>query len=817
MGKVTTADLPPWRCPTPLPPPGRGSGPRPVRGRVLQGRTGSGHALRGLLLCVLAAALLALTACGGGDGGSPPPPGRGQPPPQPPPRPEPPGDGGFTPDRERVVGFPALSQGGSPEEEREARAEADRVSAMHNRGGTGRGQIVGTIEAGAHRDHPDLAGQFAHLCAMGRCDDGRPELERGDHSPLYDTDNHGTVVNGIVAAKRNGTGVYGVAYEARIASFGNTHTVVYPWGNRCPPGVGCPPGVADREDQWGPIFDEQIARGVDWMTSLGVRAVNNSWSRTWPYAVERGITADSVRAIMPETLPAFQRYVAAGGVAVWAAGNGQSFNPAEEAVLPRYFPELEKGWLAVVGVDGDGRISPVSWRCGAAAEWCVAAPMVLLTTERGGLWSVAGGTSIAAPYVTASLAALKSMFPNLSYHDVRARVLATADKSGRYAATVTYGQGRLDLDAASRPVGGTRFALGARDTGRVMSTAGARAVLPGGAIERYLSGRTILVLDGYQRAPFEVSLDAFAAPRRSYLSLDDLAPSPRRHGREERDGHVAVFAAGGGTFAHGVSRGRSFVGTGRGAGVVRGLARLAGAPPAAGDYRMSADAAGIVLGFAGETGRWQAVAASGGAAAGDPGFGVSGWNPETVLAASFAPGGGGRAQAFGVSFAADLDRPMGWGGSGALALEGDSLEFAWRGNMAAAETVRLDLTNRLTHLAVRNGPLLRFDDALLASADLELSFRLHPSVTVGARLGMERPVAGGGGRIRAAASVDERGRISRRDVVIDGRDLLSFYRAALGASFADGPNASYGLGVAVVRDGFGRTEALAGVRMDLGF
>ena len=646
----------PRRCSTPLPVSGRGPG----------SRAGSGHAVRGLLLCGLAAALLALTACGGG--GDAPPPGGNPPVGQPPPRPEP---------RERVVGFPALSQGGSPEEEREARAEAARVSAMHNRGGTGRGQIVGTIESGAHRDHPDLAGQFAHLCAMGRCDDGRPELERGDHSPLYDTDGHGTVVNGIVAAKRNGIGVYGIAYEARIASFGNTHTVVYPWGNQCPPGVGCPPGVAGREDQWGPIFDQQIARGFDWMTSLGVRAVNNSWSRTWPYAVERGVTAGSIRAIMPETLPAFQRYVAAGGVAVWAAGNGRSSHPAEEAVLPRYFPELEKGWLTVVGVDGDGYISPGSWRCGVAAAWCVAAPMVIVTTERGGRWGFAGGTSIAAPYVTASLAALKSMFPNLSYHEVRARILATADKSGRYAAATTYGQGRLDLDAASRPVGGTRFALGARDTGPVASTAGARAVLPGGAIERYLSGRTILVLDGFQRAPFEVSLDAFAAPRRSYLSLDDLAPAPRRHGREERDGHVAVFAAGGGTFAHGVSRGRSFVGTGRGAGVVGGLAGLSGGALAAGDYRMSADAAGIVLGFAGETGRWQAMAASGGAAAGDPGFGVSGWNPETVLAASFAPGAGGEGrQAFGVSFAADLDRPMGWGGSGALALEGDSLGFA---------------------------------------------------------------------------------------------------------------------------------------------
>ena len=779
-----------------------GGASRPVRSRML-------------LVCGLAASLLALAACGGRGG-----PGGDRPGGQPPPPPEPPGEEGFVPDREIVVGFPALLIGGSRDEEREARAEAGRVSAMHARGGTGRGEIVGTMESGAHPDHPDLTGQFAHVCAMDRCDDGRPGLERSDHSPLNDTDGHGTVVNGVVAAKRNGIGVYGVAHEARIASYGNTHTTVYPWGNRCPSDVVCPPGVDEREHQWGPEFDRQTARGIDWMRSLGVGAVNNSWTRTWPWARERGVTAATIRGIMPETLPAFERYVPAGGVAVWAAGNGRSFHPAEEAVLPLYFPELEKGWLTVVGVDGDGRISRASWRCGIAAEWCLAAPMVLVTTDRNGRWNVAGGTSIAAPYVTASLAALKSMFPNLSYHDVRARILATADRSGRYADAGTYGRGRLDLDAASRPVGGTNFALGGLATGPVVSTSGARAVLPGVAIGQYLSGRTIVVLDGWQRAPFEVPLDIFAAPRGAYLSMDDLSFAPRFHRREQPDGRVTLTANAGGTWAHALSEGRAFLATGRGAGVVSSLARLAGTPLVAGDYRMSGEAAGIAAGFAGESGRWQAVAASGGAGPDNPGFGISSWNPETVLAASFVPhagAGAADAGAFGVSFASELKRPMGWGGSGALALEGDSFALDWWRSIMDRGTVRLDLTSRLTHLAVRDRPLLRFDDALLASADLKVSFEPRPSVTVEASIGVERPVAAAEGRIRAAAGVDQSGRIARRDIAIDGRDLLSFDRTRLSVSFAGESNDSYGLAIAAVRDGFGSREVLAGVRMDVLF
>ena len=71
-----------------------------------------------------------------------------------------------------------------------------------------------------------------------------------------------------------------------------------------------------------------------------------------------GVDVHRAREIMPRSLAAFERYVSAGGVAVWAAGNGRAFHPVEEAALPLNFPDLEKGWLAVVGVNPDGRISP---------------------------------------------------------------------------------------------------------------------------------------------------------------------------------------------------------------------------------------------------------------------------------------------------------------------------------------------------------------------------------------------------------------------------------------------------------------------------
>ena len=396
--------------------------------------------------------LLALSGCEDPAPGGGPPPGDGGPGPRPPV--QPPGDGGFTPARERVVGFPALFRDSHPEQMREAEAEARRVTAMHERGGTGRGQVVGTVESGANSDHPDLQGQFAHTCAMGRCDDGRPN--RDDHSPLNDTDDHGTLVNGIVVAKKNGLGMYGVAYEARIASYGNTARTFPPWGNDCDAYDNCAPDVRDKRHQWSALFDQEIARGIDWMRGLGVRVTNFSWSRTYEWSREKeelyGITAGSVRSIIPKTLPAFRAYVDADGVAVWAAGNGDSLHPTVEGMVPRYYPELEKGWLAVVGLGEDGRIGFFSHYCGDARTWCIAAPGEVVTTHRDGSWKFAGGTSMAAPYVAGALAALKSMAPHLSYHELRRHILATADRSPPYDDAAVYGRGRLDLDAASRSI-----------------------------------------------------------------------------------------------------------------------------------------------------------------------------------------------------------------------------------------------------------------------------------------------------------------------------------------------------------------------------
>ena len=160
---------------------------------------------------------------------------------------------------------------------------------------------------------------------------------------------------------------------------------------------------------------------------------------------------------------------------------------------------------------------------------------------------------------------------------------------------------------------------------------------------------------------------------------------------------------------------------------------------------------------------------------------------------------------------------MGWHGTGALELKGDSVELGWRRNIATHRSVRVDLTNRVTRLALQGGPLLQFDDALLGSTGIAISFLPNSSVTVETQLGVERPIAPFTGSIRSASSVDESGRIAYQNVAIDGRKLLSFNKAVVRVGIKGGSNSYYSVGVAAVRDGFGSTASLAGFQMESKF
>ncbi|HEX4927454.1 MAG TPA: S8 family peptidase, partial [Burkholderiales bacterium] len=315
---------------------------------------------------------------------------------------------------------------------------------------------------------------------------------------------HGSHVAGLIAAPRNGAGMQGLAYNATLVDF----------------------KVADSR---GVIMasDAQLADMMRRAGDAGAMIINNSWNVPTPIT---SYTAQDLQGLVPQLIEASRSYVGKGGVVVFAAGNGAGAQPAMQPGLPYGVSGLEPGWLAVVAIDGSGKLASYSNRCGVAAAWCLAAPggspdSGLYSMYNNGGYASMYGTSMAAPHVAAAIAALKSMFVNLSYLQIRERLLYTANRGGAYADASTYGQGLIDLAAASSPVGGIAVPTGASASGATAPVAGSAIVFQAGTVQALRLQPWVLVVDNYQRAPFWLPADSFfheSAPRlveRQWASL----------------------------------------------------------------------------------------------------------------------------------------------------------------------------------------------------------------------------------------------------------------------------------------------------------
>ena len=304
-----------------------------------------------------------------------------------------------------------------------------------------------------------------------------------------DGNGHGTHVAGLIAAPMNLSGMHGIAYNASILNLRVANSI----GNIT-------------------ATDAQIGASATRAYNAGAYIINNSWGSS---AAITSVTAEYLNANIPSSISGYQSYVANGGVAVWAAGNNYALQPSYQAGLPYLISGLQAGWLAVVAVDSSGTETAYTNRCGVAAAWCLAAPgggdnqaaNGLYSMYNNGSYTKMSGTSMAAPLVSGAIAGLKSMFPNLSYQDIAARLLITANKTGIWASTAIYGQGLMDLESASNPVGGLSLPTGSHTSGSSGSTSSS-ITLPSSMASSMRNSR-ILLVDNYQKAPFWVPASSF--------------------------------------------------------------------------------------------------------------------------------------------------------------------------------------------------------------------------------------------------------------------------------------------------------------------
>lgn len=296
-----------------------------------------------------------------------------------------------------------------------------KASALYARGGTGQHVVVALVDSGLNAGLDEFEGRLA--------DPGFDHVEK--RAGTVDRIGHGTQMAGILAANKDGQGMHGIAFDAQLIPF----------------------RFGDDNEPF--FFDSEIAQSWQSGFDKGARLFNNSWANAIP-ATE--INEARYKQVMPDSLEVARKLVAAGAVFVFPTGNELKREPLAEPGLPAALGELEKGWIAVVALKNDGSsINGKSNYCGVAAAWCIAVPggdsgkqAGLLTVDKEGRYVQTAGTSPATALVSGALATLQSFYPELSPQQVREHLLATANRSGIYANTEAYGQGLMDLEAASR-------------------------------------------------------------------------------------------------------------------------------------------------------------------------------------------------------------------------------------------------------------------------------------------------------------------------------------------------------------------------------
>ena len=397
----------------------------------------------------------------------------------------------------------------------------------------GAGVDIGLLDMGVNLSHPLLSGQNITLDTT---------FTNGESREDGTTPGHGTGVTSLIASKpqritiQNVEGFPGIAHGANLTMF----SFRFPSNEY--------PTKLETMKQFDPVFSSQI----DDVLEKNFDILNMSWGF---FGLIESYSETALRNNLTESIKSMaQSEKSKKSIFVWAAGNAHNTD-CEDTVpncgpdnklnassafllagLPTYIEELRGHYIAVVGIAPDGEIADFSNRCGIAQNWCIAAPADDITAAYYGpnrsdqqgppeLTIIEGqfGTSFAAPMTVGGLALIQQMFRNqLTHEELVNRLFATANKKGIYADSDIYGQGLMDLEAATSPVGTPQlFGLtaGSASGFSVFDTTIRLSPIFGNGFANSLAGQEITAFDNLG-APFWYKVTDFVTeiPRVSMLA-----------------------------------------------------------------------------------------------------------------------------------------------------------------------------------------------------------------------------------------------------------------------------------------------------------
>jgi len=381
----------------------------------------------------------------------------------------------------------------------------------YSRGWTGEGSLITIADTGYDKDHSDLAGAVKH------------EFNTLTNDATFMDDNvgHGSHVLGIAAGRKNGSGTHGVAFDADVAVVKVSDSTGYSF-QRARVGAAWARDLGSIAFNASANFSEDSAfRGS--ITETGT--VGLKYSNHWYYGENGYNGAVDEAKLWATALGSEQIFVNSAGNfgKDYVSGTGQMAHATDANGNL-----IMGGRMLIVGSYDvlNDKIASYSNKAGTvcatwdftnnlckdaakASDFYILAPgSSIESAYKDGTTVTMSGTSMAAPVVTGALAIVHQMWPHMKGENLVKLLLTTADKDLPGYAEHTHGQGMLDLDKATQPVGATGIPTSGRTSGAIASL----ETLSGGAAVGSISSdafaalSNVTVLDSFER-DFTINLN----------------------------------------------------------------------------------------------------------------------------------------------------------------------------------------------------------------------------------------------------------------------------------------------------------------------
>ena len=436
------------------------------------------------------------------------------------------------------------------------------ASSAYARGATGAGITIGITDSGLDNSHVEISSTRLSNDSA---------LNYANYNPNTRQRRHGTMVASVAAGKQDKTDttpMHGVAFEANVLFV--AIQLAEPDPDYDPIDIGDDDGsgnVSGAPDFTG--IDNFFSQLFEIYNDYDVDIVNNSYGYSGNII---DYTEAQVRYAFPNTISEMSQVGtpdAEKTIYVWAAGNAggyadQGVDYSSPELLPgmaHHIPEIQGHSIAVASVDENGEISDFSSRCGVAQDYCISAPGGRITaayptsTSDPGIYTtnsndenynncitdnscyaVTSGTSFAAPFVSGGLALIADHFEGqLGSQEIVSRLFSTANKEGIYEDKAVYGQGLMDLNAATQPVGQVSAMMSLNLSGPMAPAIFSNLQLTspsfGDAISNGIGNHSVIFFDELD-APFRRSLSSLTSDyRNQIINMDafDSMQTPISH------------------------------------------------------------------------------------------------------------------------------------------------------------------------------------------------------------------------------------------------------------------------------------------------